>query len=782
MTVVGVMGTRIVDRIEDWESRPFSGGYRGLQDLADEGFSGVVVSGLTRLCLLNGNVVGVIDGTVEDFEDADGTAYEAPSPALPLLATMQERTDEVRAKYYTEETPLEEVDTTLEQGGFTGFVVLSENVLSGDYYLVYHQGRSMAVAFVGNSERLLTDDEAFDRAADEVGIYEVRPVDIEVLDVPEPTSPDPEPDDGAASVAGAAAVTEAEDEDDDGSEDGASAEAATDAGAATPTDTDDGDTDGAAESEASASPESEPAADTGAEPSADAEADEPAAAGASSGTDRTERASDEADTAATETADASQTPPVAEAESEPTTDGSASARDTKERAGKTQHPGKPTESTPDDGAEQRSRSQQQSARRENGGPGREKSSSSGNAAATGGLERRTIPSLDPERTSTAENETTGERGGAQAQSQTQRRDAPATGAGATEREQAQQSQPSQESQQTQRAAEPASEPDPEPAEPATPTPQEGRVAELEAELESRSEELETVEARAERLASERDDLQAERDELAARVEQLEAEIERLKAQSEAATAGTDGRAITPDEAIEGTNLFVRYQSKGESTLETAHSGPASREQVNSNLRIEYHTQFEDDAVTVGEDPFDAFLEDAIEYRFVAWAVRELLFEIRDTGHESALSDLFDGLPKVDRADLNGSVSVQYEEEGETHRSQESFDVVLRDRMGNPLIVADINDARDAATQGMMESLVTRATRVGESNEQLAGAFLVTSSFFEPEALETAAESTSGGLLSRDKRESFVKLSRKQGYHLCLVEARNRKFHMAVPEL
>jgi hypothetical protein len=59
---------------------------------------------------------------------------------------------------------------------------------------------------------------------------------------------------------------------------------------------------------------------------------------------------------------------------------------------------------------------------------------------------------------------------------------------------------------------------------------------------------------------------------------------------------------------------------------------------------------------------------------------------------------------------------------------------------------------------------------------------VTASFFEPNALETASEATSGGLLSRDKRESFVRLGRKQGYHLCLVEAREGKFHLAVPEL
>ena len=103
-------------------------------------------------------------------------------------------------------------------------------------------------------------------------------------------------------------------------------------------------------------------------------------------------------------------------------------------------------------------------------------------------------------------------------------------------------------------------------------------------------------------------------------------------------------------------------------------------------------------------------------------------------------------------------------------------------MGNPLVVANINDSREAATDAQMTDIVQTAERVGNSSKSLAGAFLVTSSFFEPEALETAEEATSSGLFSRDKRKSFVNLSRKDGYHLCLLEARNQEFHLAVPEL
>jgi hypothetical protein len=91
---------------------------------------------------------------------------------------------ETKARYYTEDTALSSAAETLADGNFTGYVTLSENVLSGDYYLVFSGGRRQECAFVGSSEELLTGDEAYQRAADEVGIYEIVDVDVEVLDVP----------------------------------------------------------------------------------------------------------------------------------------------------------------------------------------------------------------------------------------------------------------------------------------------------------------------------------------------------------------------------------------------------------------------------------------------------------------------------------------------------------------------------------------------------------------------------------------------------------------------
>jgi hypothetical protein len=851
------MTTRAVEQVDDWDSRPFSGGYRGLHDLADDDFSGIVAAGPTRLCMTSGRVIGILDGTIEDFEDAEGTAYQAPSPALPLLSVMQERSDEVRAQYYTEETSIEEVDRTLTQGNFTGYVELSENVLSGDYYLVYHQGRSMSVAWVGASEKLLIDDEAFDQADDEVGIYEVRPVDIEVVELPEPTEP---ASGGSATEADAAtaAATDADTESEAASAEPAADEPAESDAPADPSTADD-DT-GEAKID-----ETEPAADDAEETSAPpAEGSEPARAEA-----ETETEADTSNPSASE-------PTQESAETrEQGRDGTASggtagaaARDERTRDGEqtrdepdrqqssgTRRESQRTESTgteqqrerSDRGAssrsgetqprQQRSGTQEPTPRDTQRDTGSRSAGTTGSAngpragagesgrsrqkgqqsstGSVGELETRSIPSLDPDRTSEPDDgngqqgPTTGNGPTAAAESTARsepdpgpagnpdnepRRGSGAAGQGPEpasrqgtpqrERERGQPERPGAEGQQGEPHREPAeTEPDPEPDGPGS-----AEIDELEAELEAREEEIDELESELAAVEDERDELEAERDELAAerdelreRVEQLEQRIDELRTE-EGGESVADRERLSPAEAIEGTNLFVRYASKGDATLEAAHAGNAEAGAVNDNMQIQFHTQFEADDVAVNGEPFAAHLTDTIQYSFVEWVVRVLPYEIRDTGHQEALGPLYDALPKIDRAELNGAITVQYQDDGEEHRSQESFDVVLRDRMGNPLIVANMNESRQPASQSMMEGLITASQRVGESKESLAGSFLVTSSFFEPEAMEAASDATGSGLLSRDKRESFVKLSRKDGFHLCLVEAREENFNLSVPEI
>ncbi|MFC6988273.1 hypothetical protein ACFQJD_05250 [Haloplanus sp. GCM10025708] len=83
---------------------------------------------------------------------------------------------------------------------------------------------------------------------------------------------------------------------------------------------------------------------------------------------------------------------------------------------------------------------------------------------------------------------------------------------------------------------------------------------------------------------------------------------------------------------------------------------------------------------------------------------------------------------------------------------------------------------------MMQSLVDQATTVTEAVDSLAAAFFLTTSYFDPDAMEVTADATGGGLFSRTKRKSYVKISRTRGFHLCLAEARDGGFYLTVPDL
>ncbi|MFB6270707.1 MAG: hypothetical protein ABEH83_12225, partial [Halobacterium sp.] len=303
------------------------------------------------------------------------------------------------------------------------------------------------------------------------------------------------------------------------------------------------------------------------------------------------------------------------------------------------------------------------------------------------------------------------------------------------------------------------------------------VKQRDAKLEEASDRIETLQAERDDLQSRVESLETERDDLQAEVDELQAALDAAESND-----GTDERAagteLTPEAALSGTNLFVRYHSKGKPTLDglDADTDPDA---VNDNLRIDHHTQFDAADATVDGEDFEAFLEASAAYRFVSWAVRELPYEIRDAGHANGLADLYDAIPDVDRAELDGTVEV----DGEDGPVTQTFDVVLRDRMGNPLVVAELNAEREPVTGHEMDDLVDAATAVREGADELAAAMYVTASFFEPAALETAAEETGGGgFLSRSDKESFVNVGRKSGYHLCLVEDRNDAFHVTVPEL
>ena len=747
------------EAIAEWDDRSFSDGFAGLGGIVGDGFSGAATDGVGWLFLVDGRVVGVVDATLDDFADASGTVYKAPDEALPVLFAMQELGGEPRAKYYTNDTALTEADRKLSQGGFTGYIELSENVLSGDYYVAYTGGESMAAAYVGNARRLETGDEAFDLAADEVGIYTVYEVDLDVR---------PLPSDGGAVGPGA------------------------------PTDA--GDDESESESDAGATPRTSPAASResrdatdGTDGPADDGADEADTANADTGPTAT-AGRDDGPVAATDRDEPRGRDRTVDVDDEPGRDDDAETTDSGTDAtgdagpGAVQIGGAGARDEEDDGPSATDRGREAAA---------DAAAASDAAASTAGdapdsedvfseeaewREQKSIPALDPSESADAEARPPGERRRESAQ-----RTRSADERGRSDRSE---SAPNGDSPSPRSTGQSTSSPSAVSKRDGATGADPERLRKLETALEEAETERRSLANERDELAAERDDVASERDELADEVQRLEAEVTELRDErdrlrrelSEAKERLPDAeRTLTPAEARNGTNLFIRYESKEGATLADAHEGTVDRESLRDNLRIEHHTSFETDGLAVDSRPFAEFLEETIEYGFTRWLVEDLPFEVRGTGNEGALRDLYDALPEVDRAEIGGAVSVELRDGGEEIREQRAFDLVLRDRMGHPLFVADLNDSRDPTPEGTLQSLVEDGRDIVSSNETFAGAFAVTESFFEPGALETASDAVGGGLFG-SKRASFVKLSRKQGYHLCLVEARDGGFHMTVPDL
>jgi hypothetical protein len=837
------MDPLIVDRVTGWETVTGRGA-GDLPSLARDEFSGAVTAGAAWAFLLNGRVVGLFDGTLEDFEGGDVTVYRAPDPALPLLFAMQETGGETRAKYYSEETSLREVDRTLSSGKFTGYVELSENVLSGDYYVVYHGGRSMSVAYVGASERLVTGDEAFDRAADEVGIYAVNAVEVTVTDLPDgagrgdvagadgdsaeaggveavddsaeargvdadapdqesvtfgaaadesaedpgteaATGPDPDPDrydgltggmgiglnsDEAAEPSTADAPAEEGGERDEG-EGGHGATDATDedtfGDVATGEEADEADaTDGTDEAD---EPDRESEADEVDEPDREAEADD----GSGDVGHDTEAVGTGLDSASTPAVREESTERKGEATAEgpsaqgtdPTSGDTDADTDDSEDAVATTN-GEAAEHATDADPVSAAEPTPEAAPEAGDGEPAETEPAGADESGAFSAERqwqqtRRIPALSPDESLEREAASATAEGGDEG--------ATDTGTEATD---------------SQRKPAPGGRADA--AGSAAPMGSAADASELQSRLERVRAERDELASNARALESDLESVTRERDRLRARVADLESELSALREATTPAEGdaghGDEGQRLSPAAAREGTNLFVRYRSKGQPTLKKAQAGEAKQSAVVENLRLEYHTTFESDETTVDGEPYEAFLYGTTEWQFTKWVVEELLYEIGRSGHRVDLAPLFDRIPKVDRIEFDGAVPVTVDDEESQRHESRTFDLVFWDSMGDPLFVVDVDTSRNATTQEMVGSLIDGARAVGESKDTLGGAFSVTTSFFEPGALDAVGEATKSGLLSRSSKKSFVKLSRKQGYHLCLVEARDGEFHLTVPEL
>ncbi|ELY70150.1 DUF7527 domain-containing protein [Natrinema versiforme] len=896
------MDPRTQERVEEWDSRQFSGGFDGLSDLADADFSGAVSAVGTWLFMLNGRIIGVVDGDIEDFETASGTRYEAPHPSLPLLCAMEERGGETRAKYYTNETPLREVDNTLQSGSFTGYIELSENVLSGDYYAVYYGGRRMAAAYIGNAGRLLTGDEAFERAADEVGIYEVTDVEIEVTDVPgtgdagvgddatgadetadgadsrsEPVSPaDPgAPDSGDSSTEPAAESSSSSIEpinvsstDSSGSADAADPDPIEDVtvddpssltsdidltgdpSGITATDETPGESDRASAGITDAEPDAGPAASergdaAGSRTDDSPVTDSPDGDSTETGPDAVPATDDESD-ASSPTADAAEAVAAVDAEpveadpddavADPDTETAAASPDLAEVEAAAEelerndiswvdeddegaaHEGPDGDDTPDLAADDGTATAADASPEEEDEGDLEEQFEREEAWR----ETRRIPSIDPDNSEADESAaaSAGERGGQESRSAASpstgadagtdpataassngvQSDSPTaestTAAGQSSETREQRSRSQSRGRGSQETGQSRSEPSTSTSERSQnrgASEEQERIAALTEKLETLQEQRDALVEKAEELEAERDRLRSENDELSStvdrlqsRIEELETELERERARTQDAGSAASGGAgggtqLSAQQALSGTNLFVRYASKSQPTLEKAHDGAADRNDVAANLQLEHHTQFDSADTVVDGEPFADFLASSMEYRFVDWLTEMLLYEIRDTGNADGLGDLYDAIPRIDRAELDATISLE-DDDTEDVPDQVTFDVVAFDKMGNPLVLVTLNDSREPASTELLEGLEEAASAVKANYPDLAAAIAVTSSYFEPGALEVAERATSGGFLSRGSKLSYVNLSRKEGYHLCLVESRSEGFHMNVPEL
>ncbi|PSP77943.1 hypothetical protein BRC88_12025 [Halobacteriales archaeon QS_4_69_225] len=639
--------------VSEWETSPFDGGTDELARLGRRGFSGAVESDGDWLFVADGEAVAVVAGFetaptatgLDGFDPTGGRRHEAAAAAAARLAPMLALGGEVRGEYFSDDTPIATVNETLSSGGFTGYLELAENVLSGDYYVVYDDGEPSYAAYLGATGEPVTGEEAETKMKNEVGIYSVVAADLPPVELP--ASPE-----SAGSAAATVADRDVGETDSAVSEPGETAVSddtpatSTDTPATGPAATDDGVGTGD-------SPAVEPDDELRSVPSLDP--------------DRTDRPGDAADARAT--ASAVEADDVAGSETTGTDD----------RVG-TGETG-PATGDPDRGVVETDETEPTTG--DAGSRGAGTGETNGVGTASTGPERSAGPA-------------------------------------------------SRRSGGTDAAADAA-------------------LGEVRAELRR----------------------------LRETQERLERRVAALKGGDDGSTSsGTPGPSLSPTEALSKTTLFVREGTRGGPTLEDAHQGRTDRDALAANVELERHTRFDAAGATVGGEPYESFLESSRAYRFVRWLTTELPFEIRATDSADAMRHLYDAIPDVDRAFFEETVAVGDGDE----RREVTFDVVVRDREGEPLVVATLKEGREPTGAAAVEPLVTDVSDFCAANDTVAAAFVVTASYFEADATELAREATSGSLLSRGRYRNFVSLARKNGFHLCFVEGRESSLYMTLPEL
>jgi FtsZ-binding cell division protein ZapB len=307
----------------------------------------------------------------------------------------------------------------------------------------------------------------------------------------------------------------------------------------------------------------------------------------------------------------------------------------------------------------------------------------------------------------------------------------------------------------------------------------GRLSAFEERLSVMTEQRDELRRRCDTLSNTNQTLRDRIDSLEAKREELSRENDELQTELSAVKEVSSNReSLSPMKALSQTSLFIRYDNQKATTLSHIEQDSGSVEDLRENISIEYHTEFDIDEVEIEGELYEPFLHGTAAFGFVRWLVTDVPFQIMETNHIAELGGIFNKLDDIDRVGCREMVQV----ESVDSSFEGTFDLVLRNTVGEPLFVADIHSSRQPTAAPRVQTMVEKATQVGKINPTLSGAFLITQSFFEPAALRAATEATTNGLFSWSGRRSYRKLTRKNGFHLSLVERRDESFHFDLPDI
>lgn len=154
----------------------------------DRPFSGLVETDDVTVYVVDGYALDVRGGSLTDVLDERLDVYHASNPAEPYLLAVHGNGSE-RATLYTEDKSLDEAVRELEDASFTGYVELSERVVTGDYYAVFHRGSADFLGVTTESNPPLAGPDAREEMLEQVGLYSVNRAWIDPVDLgTDPTS------------------------------------------------------------------------------------------------------------------------------------------------------------------------------------------------------------------------------------------------------------------------------------------------------------------------------------------------------------------------------------------------------------------------------------------------------------------------------------------------------------------------------------------------------------------------------------------------------------------